>query len=131
MLFQYSTMLVFVIVGVAFAFIVLTISSLVRPQVEEPDKLTAYECGELPVGDAWINFNIRFYVVALIFLIFDVEVALIYPVAAVYRDWIFQGKGALAFVEIIIFVAILLVGLAYVWAKGDLEWVKRIVKEEE
>lgn len=131
MLFQFSTALVFVIVGIVFAAMVLAVSRLVHPEVGEEDKLTTYECGERPVGTSWINFNIRFYIVALVFLIFDVEIVLIYPVAAVFRDWIHTGKGLLAFVEIMIFVVILLVGLAYVWAKGDLEWVKQVIREEE
>jgi NADH-quinone oxidoreductase subunit A len=69
--------------------------------------------------------------VALVFLIFEVEAVLIYPVATVFRGWVLSGKGVLAFVEIMIFVAILLVALAYVWAKGDLEWIKKIAREEE
>lgn len=130
MLFQFSTVLVFAIVALAFAALVLGAARLVRPEKGDPDKLSTYECGERPVGSSWINFNMRFYVVALVFLIFDVEVVLIYPVATVFRDWVATGKGTLAFVEIMVFVAILLVGLAYVWAKGDLEWVKKIVREE-
>jgi NADH-quinone oxidoreductase subunit A len=131
MLFQFSNVLIFAAVGIAFILMALTLSRLVRPVVEEEDKLTSYECGELPEGGAWINFNIRFYVVALVFLIFDVEVVLMYPVATVFKGWIHRGSGSQAFVEIIIFVAILLVGLAYVWAKGDLEWVKQVMKEEK
>lgn len=130
MLFQFSTVLVFAIVALAFAALVLGAARLVRPHKEDADKLSTYECGERPVGSSWINFNMRFYVVALVFLIFDVEVVLIYPVATVFRDWVATGKGTLAFVEIMVFVAILLVGLAYVWVKGDLEWVKKIVREE-
>ncbi len=131
MLFHFSTALIFALMGIAFAAVVLAVSRLVRPEVEEVDKLTTYECGERPVGSSWINFNIRFYVVALVFLIFDVEAVLIYPVATVFRGWVISGRGLLAFVEIIIFVAILLVALAYVWVKGDLEWVKKIAGEEE
>jgi NADH-quinone oxidoreductase subunit A len=131
MLFHFSTVLVFLIVGIAFAAVMLAMSRMLHPVVDEEDKLTTYECGEPAVGSAWINFNIRFYVMALIFLIFDVEVVLMYPVATIYKDWVSSGKGALAFVEIIIFVVILLVGLAYVWAKGDLEWVKKVMKEGE
>ena len=131
MLFQYATVLVFVIVGILFAAMILTVSRLVHPSVDEEEKLTTYECGEPAVGSAWINFNIRFYVMALIFLIFEVEVVLMYPVATVFKDWVLSGRGALAFVEIMIFVAILLVGLAYVWSNGDLEWVKKVMREGE
>ena len=87
------------------------------------DKLTSYECGELPEGSAWVKFNIRFYVVALIFLIFDVEIVFLYPWAVVYHD-----LGLLAFVEVMIFLLILIVGFAYVWVKDDLSWVKMSLK---
>jgi len=83
------------------------------------DKLISYECGELPEGSAWVKFNIRFYVVALIFLIFDVEIVFLFPWAVV-----FQELGLLAFIEAFLFVLILVVGFVYVWAKGDLDWVK-------
>ena len=87
------------------------------------DKLISYECGEIPEGSAWIQFNIRFYVIALIFLIFDVEIVFLFPWAVVYQE-----LGLLAFIEAFIFVLILIVGFVYVWAKGDLEWVKMNVR---
>ena len=87
------------------------------------DKLTSYECGELPEGSAWVKFNIRFYVIALIFLIFDVEIVFLFPWAVVFQD-----LGLLAFIEAFIFVLILVVGFVYVWAKGDLDWVKMNVR---
>jgi NADH-quinone oxidoreductase subunit A len=77
-----------------------------------------------------MNFNIRFYLTALIFVIFDVEVAFIYPVAVVFRDWVLRGKGLFALTEILVFVGILFVGLVYVWAKRDLEWLKRVSAAE-
>ena len=87
------------------------------------DKLTSYECGEIPEGSAWVQFNIRFYVIALIFLIFDVEIVFLFPWAVVYQD-----LGLLAFIEAFLFVMILIVGFVYVWAKGDLDWVKMNVR---
>ena len=87
------------------------------------DKLLSYECGEIPEGSAWVQFNIRFYVIALIFLIFDVEIVFLFPWAVV-----FQELGLLAFIEAFIFVLILVVGFVYVWAKGDLNWVKMNVR---
>ena len=78
------------------------------------------------MGVAWFNFNPRFYIVALIYIIFDVEVAFILPVATVYRRWVVQGMGSLALAEIAAFVGILLLGLVYVWRKGDLEWIRTI-----
>ena len=85
-----------------------------------------YECGEPPTGNAWINFNVRFYVIALVFVIFEVEVAFIYPIAAVYLDWVRRGQRVYALSEILIFLLILFVGLIYVWVKRDLEWIKKV-----
>ena len=87
------------------------------------DKLISYECGEIPEGSAWVQFNIRFYIIALIFLIFDVEIVFLFPWAVVYQE-----LGLLAFIEAFIFVIILVVGFVYVWAKGDLDWVKMNVR---
>ena len=89
------------------------------PKNKSYDKLTTYECGEDVEGPAWVKFNIRFYVVALIFIIFDVEAVFFFPWAVVYKE-----LGLFAFIEMLIFMTILSLGLAYVWVKGDLEWVK-------
>lgn len=88
--------------------------------------MTSYECGEEPVGSAWVKFNIRFYVVAIIFIIFDVEMAAIFPAAVVFKDSLTNGTVALVFTEIFLFVALLIVGLIYCWVRGDLEWVKGV-----
>ncbi len=88
--------------------------------------MLSYECGEIPEGSAWVQFNIRFYVIALIFLIFDVEIVFLFPWAVVYQE-----LGLLAFIEAFIFVLILVVGFVYVWAKGDLNWVKMNIRYGE
>ena len=129
MLFNYSNVLIFAAVGIGFVFVTLFIGSLVRPTVPTLEKLSTYECGELPIGSAWMNFNIRFYVVALIFVVFDVEVAFMFPVARVFREWVAQGRGVTALIEVFSFVAILLVGFAYAWMKGDLDWVKKVAAD--
>ena len=129
MLFDYANVLIFTAVGVGFIFVTLFIGSLVRPQVPTLEKLASYECGEEAIGSAWMNFNIRFYVVALIFVVFDVEVAFMFPVARVFKEWVAQGHGVLALFEVFAFIAVLLVGFAYVWIKGDLNWVKKIVQD--
>ena len=95
----------------------------IAPSKKTKEKLDTYECGEVPEGSAWLQFNIRFYVIALIFLIFDVEVVFLFPWAVVFKE-----LGLLAMVEMSIFLVILIVGLAYVWVKSDLDWVKRKVK---
>ncbi len=119
MLFDFSTALVFLVVGAGFAGVNLLISRLLQPRHPTPAKLSTYECGEQPVGQSWIQFNNRFYVIALIFLIFDVEVAFLFPWGVVFKE-----LGWFAFIEMAIFIFILLVGLAYVWRKGDLAWDK-------
>jgi len=126
MYFELANILLFA--GLAFftVFILLVVTKLARPTDPSPAKNSTYECAEPPISPAWFNFNPRFYIIALIFLIFDVEVAFTYPVAAVFRRWSEQGHGGLAFLELAVFMGVLLVGLAYVWVKGDLEWIRRL-----
>jgi len=126
MYFQFTSVVVMLLLGVGLCGLMLGLGALLRPSNPHPGKLATYECGEPPSGPAWINFNIRFYLIALVFVIFDVELAFIYPVAAVFRDWVSRGRGLFALVELAIFVGILAVGLVYVWAKGDLQWLKRL-----
>jgi NADH-quinone oxidoreductase subunit A len=184
-------LLVFGVVGVVFLFIHLLIGSVIRPSVPDKEKLTIYECGEPTVGSAWIQFDLRFYVVALLFVIFDVEVAFFFPWAVVFgkanqladenitierrqelseqllpsgvsRDAkrqlklsnstpITNGKGQLeytekvepikpgeasrwaqiAFLDIMVFFGVLLVGFAYVWRRGDIDWVRAFAQHQE
>ncbi len=126
MAFNLANVLVFSILAIGFCAVHLAIGKLLRPHNPEAKKLTTYECGEPPTGGAWINFNIRFYLVALIFVIFEVEVAFIFPVAVAFRSWLLNGQGLFALTEILLFLGILIVGLVYVWVKGDLEWIKRL-----
>jgi len=126
MLFDFANVLVFLGLGLAFVGVTLLIGRLLRPSNPQVRKLSTYECGEPASGSAWVNFNIRFYIVALIFIIFEVEIAFVFPVATAFRRWIESGNGLFAFVEILVFVGILFLGLVYAWAKGDLEWVKKI-----
>jgi NADH-quinone oxidoreductase subunit A len=191
-------LVLFVGVGVFFLFFHLMIGKLVRPNKPDPDKLTIYECGEPTIGSAWIQFDLRFYVVALLFVIFDVEVAFFFPWAVVFgkanaiaksdlsgeerlkqareldpelgkrRETIWEKetavaeampKGAqrdrklkdietqrqrmrddvpkaasqlawLAFWDLMVFFAVLLVGFAYLWRRGDLDWVRSTAAEK-
>ena len=109
----------FLLIGFFLVAVTLLISRIIQPRKFYKDKYLPYECGEVPVGESWIRFNSRFYIIALIFIIFDVEVVFLFPWAVV-----FKSIGMVAFVEMFIFIAILLVGLAYVWVKGDLDWIK-------
>jgi NADH:ubiquinone oxidoreductase subunit 3 (subunit A) len=110
---------VFIAVAIGFLVVNLLVWKVIRPSRYSEEKLTTYECGENPTGSAWIQFNIRFYVFALIFIVFDVEAVFLLPWAVVFRQ-----LGLLAFVEGLVFIAILVVALTYVWRKGDLEWVR-------
>lgn len=131
--FDFGAVLVFAIVAVGFALGGITLSRVLGPQFPNPEKASIYECGERPVGVAWFNFNPRFYLVALVFVIFEVDIALTFPVVAVYRRWTEASLGMawVAFVELLIFTGILLVGLVWAWGHGDLEWVKTLGGERE
>ncbi len=113
------------LVGVGFILFNLLVPILFRPSNPYSEKLTNYECGERPVGGPWIRFNVRFYIVAIVFLIFDVEVLFIVPWAVVYKQ-LFGELGLLVFFEMFVFLIVLGVGLAYCWKKGHLEWVLRV-----
>ncbi|HVS73479.1 MAG TPA: NADH-quinone oxidoreductase subunit A [Phycisphaerae bacterium] len=116
------TILIFLAVGVLFVLFNMTVGKLFRPRVPLADKGTAYECGEEPLGPSWVQFDLRFYIIALLFLVFDVEVALLYPWAAVYRQIQLP-----ALIAALVFFGILLIGFAYLWRFGYLEWVRSAV----
>jgi NADH-quinone oxidoreductase subunit A len=116
---QHASILVFLAAVVGSLLGGLVLWAALRPSRASDEKLTTYECGEDPVGSAWVQFNIRFYVFALIFVVFDVEAVFLLPWATVFRE-----LGVIAYLEGLAFVAILVVALAYVWRKGDLAWVR-------
>lgn len=128
--FQFGAILAFALVAILFAFVTLVIGKWLRPHFPAADKSSIYECGERPIGTAWFNFNPRFYLVALVFVIFEVEIALTFPVVVVYSSWIADGNGWIAFGELFLFTAILIVGLAWVWVHGDLDWIKKLAPAE-
>lgn len=99
-------------------------SVLLAPKKPSHLKSTPYECGELPVGSAWSMFNVRFYVIGLIFIIFDVESVLMFPVTSIFREMTERGDGFYILDILLSFIAILVMGIAYCWKKGDLDWVK-------
>jgi NADH-quinone oxidoreductase subunit A len=126
--FEFGAVLVFAIVAVGFALGGITLSRLVGPRIPNAEKATIYECGERPIGVAWFNFNPRFYLVALVFVIFEVDIALTFPVVVVFRSWAERSAefAWIAFAELFLFTAILVVGLVWVWAHGDLAWIKNL-----
>jgi NADH-quinone oxidoreductase subunit A len=160
-------LIVFLAVGVVFLFIHLYMGSLIRPNRPDAEKMTIYECGEPTVGSAWIQFDLRYYVVALLFVVFDVEVAFFFPWAVVFgplttlaneeseskRAEIIQAHelqayrlpplpgheerptisqpaarswAMVAFVDILVFFGVLMVGFAYLWRRGDIDWVRSV-----
>jgi NADH-quinone oxidoreductase subunit A len=121
-LIAHSAILIYLLAVVGFAVGGLVFWWIIRPRRPSEEKLTTYECGETPEGSAWVQFNVRFYVFALVFVIFDVEAAFLLPWAVVFKT---MGELApVAFFEGVVFILILVVALAYVWRKGDLAWVR-------
>ncbi len=119
----YGPVALFLVAGLVFAAITLAFAMILRPADQYPGKRLVYECGIPPIGPAWHRFFVRYYVLAIIFVIFDVETIFVFPWAVVYRRLVEVGSlGLLPGVEMAVFIAILLLGLAYVWRKGDLEW---------
>ena len=113
--------LLFAFVGVIGGMYFLT---LFRPNNPTSIKRLTYECGMDPVGYGQVRFDMRFYTIALVFIVFDVEIAFLFPWPKVYQSFIAEGNGGIALFEGLIFIGILFIGLVYVWVKGDLEWVK-------
>jgi NADH-quinone oxidoreductase subunit A len=164
--------LLFLVVGIGFILIHLLVGKLIRPAKPSAEKLTIYECGEPTIGSAWVQFDLRFYVVALLFVIFDVEVVFFFPWAVVFGRATTLAKEGLpdpermvvtqqllpafaaasiippraelppverqgarelawfAFWDILLFFGVLLVGFAYLWKRGDLDWVRSTLAEQ-
>jgi NADH-quinone oxidoreductase subunit A len=126
---EFGEVLLYLISGVAFLLVSLFIARLIRPHRPNPQKLATYESGEEPISAAWTQFNIRFYIVALIFILFEVELIFLFPWATVYsrKELIDETNGLwgwFSFVEMVIFILVLALGLAYAWVNGLLDWVK-------
>ena len=125
---EFGKILIFIITGIIVVSFAFFINRLLAPHKPTPEKLTSYECGEEPTGNAWLPFNSRFYVIALVFLLFDVEMVFVFPWAIVFgsHEMINADNrwGWLALTEMFLFLGILILGLAYVWVKGDLNWIK-------
>ena len=160
-------LLLFLVVGIGFIFVHLMAGKFIRPNKPDAEKKTIYECGEPTIGSAWIQFDLRFYVVALLFVIFDVEVAFFFPWAVVFGtsnrvadagpeavaaaekgeqllpapatsrpepaagDLASAGRRLawIAFADIAVFFGVILVGFAYLWRRGDLDWVRSMAAQ--
>jgi NADH-quinone oxidoreductase subunit A len=114
---RYFPILVFIFVALGFGVVTLLLSYVVQPKYPEPEKLSAYECGSEPFSDARMPFPVRYYIFAMLFVIFDVEIIFLYPWAVV-----FNKIGLVGLLEMMMFIALFLVAYAYAWRKGALEW---------
>jgi len=126
---EFGEILLFIVGAVLFAIVAFLASRIIRPDRPNPEKLSSYETGEEATGPAWTQFNIRFYIVALIFLLFEVEIVFLFPWSTVFASeaLIKETNGAwgwFTMTEMVIFIFILAVGLAYAWVNGYLNWVK-------
>ena len=123
MYFEFAAVLVFMLLGTLFLIGGLVFGWLVRPSKPSAEKSTIYECGEPTIGSAWIRYNSRFYTVALVYLLFDVEVVILVPAALVLREMAVAGAAWAALAGLLVFLAVLTLGLAYEWFYGNLNWI--------
>lgn len=114
---RYFPILLFIVVALVFGVAVLLLSHLVHPKYPEPEKLTTYECGSEPFSDARMPFPVRYYIFAMLFVIFDIEVIFLYPWAVV-----FTKIELIGLIEMLVFIGLFLVAYVYAWRKGALEW---------
>lgn len=125
---EFGKILIFLITGIILVCLIFFVNRLIAPNHPNKEKETSYECGEEPVGSAWLPFNSRFYVIALVFLLFEVEMVFVFPWATVFGNHEINNFdprwSKLALVEMFIFLGVLILGLVYVWVKGDLDWIK-------
>ena len=133
---ELGEILLFLIGGILFLLITFLVSKLLRPNRPNAQKLSSYESGEEPIGIGWTQFNIRFYIVALIFILFEVELVFLFPWATVFsrKELIDETNGLwgwFSFAEMLIFILVLALGLAYAWVTGMLDWVKPEQKESD
>ena len=120
---SYTTVGSVILAGLGFIVVSFTAARLIRPTRPNKEKYLTYECGIDPVGQGWSQTQIRYYVFAFLFVIFDVESVFLFPFASVLNAFAKAGNGGPVFVEMVVFVAVLLVGLLYAWKKKVLEWV--------
>jgi NADH-quinone oxidoreductase subunit A len=126
---DFGEVLLYIIGGILFVLVALFTSRLLRPDRPNPQKLSTYESGEEAISSAWTQFNIRFYIVALIFLLFEVEILFLFPWSTIFakKDLMEETNGLwgwFAVIEVVIFILVLALGLAYAWVNGHLDWIK-------
>ena len=126
---EFGEILLFIIGAALFILLTLLVSRMIRPDRPNPEKLATYESGEEPIGVAWTQFNVRFYIIALVFLLFEVEIVLLFPWTTVFakKELLKETNGEwgwFAFTEAVVFMVVLGFGLAYAWVNGFLDWIK-------
>ncbi|MDT7042271.1 NADH-quinone oxidoreductase subunit A [Candidatus Nitronereus thalassa] len=114
---KYSPILIFIVLALGFGLVTLALSYLVQPKYPEFEKLSVYECGSEPFSDSRMPFPVRYYVIAMLFVIFDIEVIFLYPWAITFHD-----LGVIGLIEMMIFIGLFVVAYVYAWRKGALEW---------
>jgi NADH-quinone oxidoreductase subunit A len=123
MMENYFPILMFVLVGIAVGVLPVAMGFMLAPSRPDPEKLSPYECGFEAFEDARMKFDVRYYLIAILFILFDLEIAFLFPWATIFKDIVAAESIKLfGFIEMLIFVAVLVVGYVYAWAKGALEW---------
>jgi NADH-quinone oxidoreductase subunit A len=133
---EFGEVLLFLVGGALFIIVTFLVSKFIRPNRPNSQKLATYESGEEPTGTAWTQFNIRFYIVALIFILFEVELVFLFPWATIFarKELIAETNGQwgwFSLTEMVIFILVLALGLAYAWVNGLLDWIKPEQKESD
>lgn len=122
---EFGAVLVFIFVGTGFVIAGLLAGALIRLKRKHGEKHSTYECGEPTIGSSWIRFNSRFYNIALVYLLFDVEVVVLVPAMLVFRERVLKGSGAAPLAVLLVFLLLLTIGLAYEWFYGNLDWIRK------
>lgn len=128
MSFDLAVVLGFLLVSAALLWVLLFLGKLLRMRRPGVEKLSTYECGEAPFGSAWFNFNNRFYIIALVFVAFDVQVALSVPVIVVFRRLVGGDVAGVTATALFGYLGLMMLALAYVWRHGDLSWVRELAQ---
>ena len=123
MMENYFPILMFVLVGIAVGVLPIAMGFMLAPSRPDPEKLSPYECGFEAFEDARMKFDVRYYLIAILFILFDLEIAFLFPWATIFKDIVAAESIKLfGFIEMLVFVSVLVIGYVYAWAKGALEW---------
>jgi NADH-quinone oxidoreductase subunit A len=114
---EYVPVIMMLVIAGGISAAIITLSLLIGPKKEFEEKMEPFECGESPIVSPKLRFSVRFYVIALFFVVFDIEAVFLYPWAVIFKD-----LGLFGFIEMMLFIIILAIGLLYVWRRGALEW---------